>query len=234
MDALFIEFKKWVEQRVCHQDMSRAYDPVEWDFQMIIPEWGLHYGDPFSPYLFLFCMKVFSRILINSQDVGHIREIRATQNGPQINHLFFVDDALLFIRIKTKDVEATIKILREFLKASGQQIYLDKSMVLLALTLPGTKGTLWRYLRHLWWACKKKGRGWAMLEWVNFCLPKGMGGIGFRDLRLFNLELLGRQVLSSKYFPNGNIFHPKKVDKPSYAWSSIITTTKALENGFDL
>ncbi|KAH1037891.1 hypothetical protein J1N35_039634 [Gossypium stocksii] len=55
---------------------------------------------------------------------------------------------------------------------------------------------------------------------------------GFRDLRLFNLALLGRQVLSSKYFPSGDIFHPKVVDKPSYTWSSIAIADKALENDF--
>ncbi|KAG8491289.1 hypothetical protein CXB51_014550 [Gossypium anomalum] len=99
---------------------------------------------------------------------------------------------------------------------------------------------------HSRWACKEKWRGWAMLAWDKVCLPKGMRGLSFRDLRLFNLALLGRQVwrlltfkdtlcyrvLSSKYFLNGDLFHPKKVDKPSYTWSSIFTAAKALESGF--
>ncbi|MBA0576508.1 hypothetical protein Golob_023870, partial [Gossypium lobatum] len=40
------------------------------------------------------------------------------------------------------------------------------------------------------------------------------------------------KVLSSKFFPSGDIFHPKVVDKPLYTWSSIATATKALENDF--
>ncbi|KAH1122345.1 hypothetical protein J1N35_005505 [Gossypium stocksii] len=64
--------------------------------------------------------RAFLRILINAIDVGHIREIWASLNGPQINFLFITNDALLFIINKTKEVEATMKILREFLKASGQ------------------------------------------------------------------------------------------------------------------
>ncbi|KAH1082270.1 hypothetical protein J1N35_022031 [Gossypium stocksii] len=79
-----------------------------------------------------------------------------------------------------------------------------------------------------------------------FPLQSSVGGLGFHDLLLFNLSLLGRQVwrltqfkdtlyykvLSSKYFPNGNIFWPKEVDKPSYTWSGIFKAAKALQNGF--
>ncbi|TYG79416.1 hypothetical protein ES288_D02G136700v1 [Gossypium darwinii] len=99
----------------------------------------------------------------------------------------------------------------------------------------------------MWWACKERGRGWAMLAWDKVCHPKGIGGLGFRDLRVFNLALLSRKVwrlltikdmlcyhlLSSKYFPSGYIFHPKVVDKQSYTWTSIATAIKAPENGFD-
>lgn len=66
-------------------------------------------------------------------------------------------------------------------------------------------------------------------------MPKGMGGIGFKELRQFNLALLGRQVWrlihnkeilyfrvqSAKYFPDGNVFDAKKVDRPSYAWTKL-------------
>ncbi|KAK8335227.1 hypothetical protein V6Z11_A09G040100 [Gossypium hirsutum] len=101
-------------------------------------------------------------------------------------------------------------------------------------------------LSKMWWVGKDKGRFWAMLPWKTLCKPKGMGGLGIRDVRLFNLALLGRQVwrlinnkdslcfkvLSSKYFPDGNIFKAKKVDKASFTWSSIATAAEALKDGF--
>lgn len=85
-----------------------------------------------------------------------------------------------------------------------------------------------------------------MLAWDRVCYPKSMRGLGFRDLRLFNLAFLSRQVqrlthlkntlcykvLSYKFFLSGDIFHPKVVDKPLYTWSSIATAAKALENDF--
>ncbi|KAA3483890.1 Cyclopropane-fatty-acyl-phospholipid synthase [Gossypium australe] len=66
-----------------------------------------------------------------------------------------------------------------------------------------------------------------MLPWKTFCYPKDMGGIGFRDIRPFNLALLGRQ-----YFPDGNIFHSKKVDKASFTWNSIAAAANILKDGF--
>lgn len=77
-------------------------------------------------------------------------------------------------------------------------------------------------------------------------MPKGMEGLGFKDLRLFNIALIGSQlwrlvnnketlcyhVLSSEYFPDRDLFSPKNIDKPSYVWSSICSTASALRNGF--
>ncbi|MBA0869213.1 hypothetical protein Goshw_024842 [Gossypium schwendimanii] len=50
-------------------------------------------------------------------------------------------------------------------------------------------------MRRIWWACKDKGCGWAMLAWDKVCLPTGMEGVGFRHIRLFNIALLGRQAI---------------------------------------
>lgn len=65
-------------------------------------------------------------------------------------------------------------------------------------------------------------------------------------MRLFNIAMLGRQVwrlihnkeslcykvLSSKYFPQRDIFKVKNVNKPSFAWKSIYGATRELEKGF--
>ncbi|KAH1063824.1 hypothetical protein J1N35_028811 [Gossypium stocksii] len=85
-----------------------------------------------------------------------------------------------------------------------------------------------------------------MLPWDQMCYPKGMGGLGFRELRLFNVALLGRQVwrlinyrdtlyykvLSVKYFSDGDVFNPKSMDKPSFMWQSIAKAAKVLYEGF--
>ncbi|KAK5811623.1 hypothetical protein PVK06_026974 [Gossypium arboreum] len=51
----------------------------------------------------------------------------------------------------------------------------------------------------------------------------GMGGLGIRELRLFNVALLGRQ---------GDVFQPKSIDKPSFTWKSIAKAAQELYDGF--
>lgn len=53
-------------------------------------------------------------MLLYAQHYGLIRGIRASFNGPSINHMFFDNDALLFIRNKKEEVKAFTKILKEF------------------------------------------------------------------------------------------------------------------------
>ncbi|KAB2086842.1 hypothetical protein ERO13_A04G050550v2 [Gossypium hirsutum] len=99
---------------------------------------------------------------------------------------------------------------------------------------------------RMWWTNNDKTRGWAMMAWDRLYFPKGMGGMGFQDLHLFNLALLGRQVwrlmtqkdtlcfkvLSAKYFPDGDVLRHKHCDKHSFTWASIAKATDALKDGF--
>ncbi|KAK5792849.1 hypothetical protein PVK06_033975 [Gossypium arboreum] len=81
-------------------------------------------------------------------------------------------------------------------------------------------------MSQIWWTNNEKTRGWNMMAWDRLCYPKGIGAIGFRDMHLFNLALLGRQawrlinfngtlcfkMWSAKYFPEGDVFKPKLCD----------------------
>ncbi|XP_016669954.1 uncharacterized protein [Gossypium hirsutum] len=102
-------------------------------------------------------------------------------------------------------------------------------------------------MHRVWWGGREQNRGWNILAWGRMCYPKGIGGLGFRDLWLFNVALLGRQVwrlihctdtlcyrvLSSKYFLDGDVFHPKSLDKSYFMWQSIAKAARVLYEGFD-
>ena len=45
-------------------------------------------------------------------------------------------------------------------------------------------------LRKFWWGSKNSERKTCWVSWKEMCKPKYMGGLGFRDIGLFNLALL--------------------------------------------
>ena len=48
-------------------------------------------------------------------------------------------------------------------------------------------------VRNFWWGQKKEEKKTAWLSWEKMCEPKSCGGMGFKNLKLFNLALLAKQ-----------------------------------------
>ena len=70
------------------------------------------------------------------------------------------------------------------------------------------------------------------------CIPKGQGGMGFRELNTFidcllakNQDSLFYKVLKSKYFPNGSFFDAPDHHNGSYAWQSILGARHIIQRG---
>ncbi|XP_021760560.1 uncharacterized protein LOC110725380 [Chenopodium quinoa] len=93
------------------------------------PNCGLRQGDQLSPYLFLFCMDVLSRMLHLGQDLHLFQGIKISRSSPVISHLFFADDAMVFFRACAPSYTNIIEIIRRFTKVSGQQLNLNKSLI---------------------------------------------------------------------------------------------------------
>ncbi|KAA3477692.1 reverse transcriptase [Gossypium australe] len=60
------------------------------------PSRGLRQGDPFSPYLFIICAEGFSTLLEDEKNRGCMGGATIGRERLAINHLFFVDDCILF------------------------------------------------------------------------------------------------------------------------------------------
>ena len=45
---------------------------------------------------------------------------------------------------------------------------------------------------QFWWGQKDKEQKMAWTSWDNLCRPKAEGGMGFKDLKAFNLALLAK------------------------------------------
>ena len=93
----------------------------------IVPTRELRQGDPLSPYLFLLCTKAFYGLLKKVEDMGEIKGVSISRNGPKLTHLLFADDSLIFCRAQDNDCQKLLEILNTYERASGQQINRDKT-----------------------------------------------------------------------------------------------------------
>ncbi|XP_075649368.1 putative mitochondrial protein AtMg00310 [Castanea sativa] len=100
-------------------------------------------------------------------------------------------------------------------------------------------------VRQFWWGQLKDEKKLAWMSWGKMCLPKERGGMGFRDLKTFNLALLAKQgwrlqanssslfsrVYKAKYFPRCDFVDAGLGSQPSYAWRSIHAAQALVRRG---
>ena len=62
------------------------------------PSRGLRQGDPLSPYLFILCQEVLSRIIDKEHAVGSLSGVKMNPGGPEITNVMFANDLMLFAK----------------------------------------------------------------------------------------------------------------------------------------
>ncbi|GAV91527.1 hypothetical protein CFOL_v3_34921, partial [Cephalotus follicularis] len=89
---------------------------------------------------------------------------------------------------------------------------------------------LHRMASNFWWSQQAEERKIHWTAWNKLCRPKSKGGLGFRNLREFNLSMLAKQgwrlekqtaylcyrILKVKYFPTCNFSAAKLGRNPSF------------------
>nr|XP_004237272.1 uncharacterized protein LOC101266714 [Solanum lycopersicum] len=88
---------------------------------------GLKQGDPLSPALFIIGAEVLSRNL-NLVHHNHLyRGFSMEKKGPQINHLSFADDIIIFTSTDRRSLNLIMRIIEDYEKVSDQKVNKDKS-----------------------------------------------------------------------------------------------------------
>ena len=91
----------------------------------------------------------------------------------------------------------------------------------------------------------KEEKKLAWMSWDKMYLSKEKGGMGFRDLKTFNLALLAKQgwrlqtnssslfhqFYKAKYFPMCNFLEADMGCQPSYAWRSLMAAQALVKQG---
>jgi hypothetical protein len=83
------------------------------------------------------------------------------------------------------------------------------------------------------------------MSWERLSVHKSHGGMGFKDLTVFNLAMLGKQgwklqtdadslvsrIFKARYFPHGTYLTASLGHNPSYVWRSILQARFIVRGG---
>ncbi|KAL0890312.1 hypothetical protein Bca101_014295 [Brassica carinata] len=102
---------------------------------------GLRQGCSLSPYLFVLCMNVLSRMIDEAAVRGAIG-YHPSCKKLSLTHLCFADDLMIFADGTKKSIEGILRVFEDFDKMSGLKISMEKSTLFMAGNDTSRKETL--------------------------------------------------------------------------------------------
>jgi hypothetical protein len=100
--------------------------------------------------------------------------------------------------------------------------------------------------KNFWWGFpSKKTRNLTLKSWGSLCIPKSLGGLGFRKMRDVNLALVSKlgwklrsksdsmwvTKLSGKYLNSGSFLSPTPLSSASWLWKGILHFRSIISQG---
>ncbi|XP_043817361.1 uncharacterized protein LOC110625615 [Manihot esculenta] len=155
----------------------------------IVPLRGLRQGDLLSPSLFIIGAKGLSALILKKEEVGALHGCRICERAPTVSHLLFADDSYLFFKANEAEGETIRLLLETYKQDSGQEDLLCQNLGVTEdvdseryLGMP-----IMKLMNKYWWGKVRR------MKWDRICESKNDGGLGFRNLRVFNLAMLAKQ-----------------------------------------
>uniref|UniRef100_A0A452XL47 Reverse transcriptase domain-containing protein n=1 Tax=Aegilops tauschii subsp. strangulata TaxID=200361 RepID=A0A452XL47_AEGTS len=98
--------------------------------ESFIPSRGLRQGDLLSPFLFLFIADALSSLINKAMWEEGLRGVKICTSAPEISHLLFADDSLLFFHASAQQAGLVRGLLNTYATTTGQLINPSKCSIL--------------------------------------------------------------------------------------------------------
>uniref|UniRef100_A0A803QLX3 Reverse transcriptase domain-containing protein n=1 Tax=Cannabis sativa TaxID=3483 RepID=A0A803QLX3_CANSA len=100
------------------------------------PKRGIRQGDPLSPFIFILCSEVLSKLIFKAERLGQLSGVRIARNSAPISHLFYADDSIFFCNATVANSENLLKCIHTYEEWSGQRVNKQKSGLVFSPNTP--------------------------------------------------------------------------------------------------
>ncbi|XP_060181510.1 uncharacterized protein LOC132611114 [Lycium barbarum] len=210
---------------------------------------GLRQGDPISPSLLVLSAELLSVMLNNLLEKKRYTGFYMNRFGPQVTHLAFADDMILFVSGHKRSIKMVMRTLARYEITSGQKVNKDKSCFMLATNAPPRlKNKIARYsgMQHKEFLVKYLGCplivGRQKIAYYSDIISKVTSGAQFRQLKdvsaafsvksWWNLRTgnsLWKEFMMAKYFRNKHPIIAKWRKGHSICWKELCNLRSEVE-----
>lgn len=102
-----------------------------------------------------------------------------------------------------------------------------------------------RQMNRFWWGHGGSGKGVKWCSWEKMCVTKEAGGLGFINLKKFNISMLEKQgwrllnnenqlvtsIIKARYFLKCDFLDAKLGANTSFMWRSILAVQESIRQG---
>lgn len=97
---------------------------------------GIRKGDPLAPFLFILASEVLSRGLSTLFQSGALKGYHGPRNLPQISHLLYADDTLIFMNGCKLNMQDLLQFIANYEASAGQKGNASKSSIMVSRKAP--------------------------------------------------------------------------------------------------